>query len=210
MSLEILRGLSMGKDVMATRIQEEVRELVKVLAQHEGRAVDVAKLLSISSSNNINFLVFGKRFEYDDSKFGHFVSLVEENFRLLQSTAIVNYCPLIRLLPGDPFSSKKVIFEDMIVCKACLFDLVIIGVRQSITEHPDASVTMCENVDALPTVDVLYKCRCSIYYLSIYVTPLLSVALNRSSRMSQTSCTTSWSPRSRKSRAALMLTTTTS
>lgn len=105
----------MGKDVMATRIQEEVLELVKVLAQHEGRAVDVAKLLSISSSNNINFLVFGKRFEYDDSKFGHFVSLVEENFRLLQSTAIVNYCPLIRLLPGDPFSSKKVIFEDMIV-----------------------------------------------------------------------------------------------
>ncbi|XP_025097076.1 cytochrome P450 2U1-like isoform X2 [Pomacea canaliculata] len=109
LSLEILRGLSMGKDVMATRIQEEVRELVKVLAQHEGRAVDVAKLLSISSSNNINFLVFGKRFEYDDSKFGHFVSLVEENFRLLQSTAIVNYCPLIRLLPGDPFSSKKII-----------------------------------------------------------------------------------------------------
>ncbi|XP_025097346.1 cytochrome P450 2B5-like [Pomacea canaliculata] len=64
-SLEILREMGLGRNLLAEKIQEEVREYVKAVAALQGAAFDPKTLTYTSVSNNICSIVFGERFEYN-------------------------------------------------------------------------------------------------------------------------------------------------
>ena len=77
-SLEILRRLGMGKNVLADRIQEEVTHYIRAIQQHQGAPVDLQHLTQTSVSNNIMSIVFGKRFEYDDPDFKKYIHAMDD------------------------------------------------------------------------------------------------------------------------------------
>ena len=82
-SLEILRELGMGKNLLADKIQEEVTHYIRALEDLEGAPVDLSKLTRVSVSNNICSIVFGQRFEYDDSGFRDCLNAMDQLFKIL-------------------------------------------------------------------------------------------------------------------------------
>ncbi|PVD29095.1 hypothetical protein C0Q70_11692 [Pomacea canaliculata] len=62
-SLDILRELGMGKNVLAVKIQEEIKEYIRVKSESKGQPLDLSHLTQASVSNNICSILFGKRFD---------------------------------------------------------------------------------------------------------------------------------------------------
>lgn len=64
-TLEILRELGLGKNVLALKVQEEVEKYVEFLADKEGQPFDLSRLTQTSVSNNICSIIFGKRYLFN-------------------------------------------------------------------------------------------------------------------------------------------------
>ncbi|PVD29147.1 hypothetical protein C0Q70_11744 [Pomacea canaliculata] len=62
-ALDILRELGMGKNVLAVKIQEEIKEYIRVISESQGQPLDLTHFTKVSVSNNICSILFGKRFE---------------------------------------------------------------------------------------------------------------------------------------------------
>ncbi|KAL8615097.1 hypothetical protein ACOMHN_009173 [Nucella lapillus] len=106
-SLEILRQMGMGKNVLAEKIQEEIIHYIRAIKEHQGASVDLRELTQMSVSNNIAFILFGRRFQYEDASFAEYVHLVEETTRLFGNSAALNFIPVLKYLPGDFWDVKK-------------------------------------------------------------------------------------------------------
>ncbi|XP_076465274.1 cytochrome P450 2B4-like isoform X3 [Babylonia areolata] len=106
-SLEILRRMGMGKNVLAERIQEEITHYIRAIKDHQGAPVDLAKLTQASVSNNICSIVFGQRYEYNDHNFLHYMAIFDRLTDLLSGTAILNFIPVLGYIPGDPFGGQE-------------------------------------------------------------------------------------------------------
>ncbi|PVD29109.1 hypothetical protein C0Q70_11706 [Pomacea canaliculata] len=63
-STQILRELGMGTNVLAAKIEEEVKEYIRVISESQVQPLDLKHLTQASVSNNICSIVLGKRFEY--------------------------------------------------------------------------------------------------------------------------------------------------
>nr|KAG5693493.1 hypothetical protein BaRGS_006483 [Batillaria attramentaria] len=115
-SLEILRQLGMGRNTLASKIQEEVTYYIKALNSYQGQPVDIKQITHISVSNNICSIIFGRRFEYDDTTFQRYMDTWEDLFSTLGAAGIVSFLPWIKTLPGDLFRVKKVkaSFDDIV------------------------------------------------------------------------------------------------
>ncbi|PVD29090.1 hypothetical protein C0Q70_11687 [Pomacea canaliculata] len=106
-SLEILREFGMGKNILAEKIQEEVGEYIKALAEKKGQPQDLAQMTQVSVSNNICYIVFGKRFEYEDPVFRRHIRTIDENVQGIGSANLAQTLPFLRFLPGDLFGIQK-------------------------------------------------------------------------------------------------------
>ena len=82
-SLEILRELGMGKNLLADKIQEEVTHYIQAVEDLEGAPADLSKLTQVSVSNNICSIIFGQRFEYDDSSFRGYLNAMDQLFKII-------------------------------------------------------------------------------------------------------------------------------
>ncbi|XP_069500520.1 cytochrome P450 2G1-like [Ambystoma mexicanum] len=104
-SLMTLRNFGMGKRSIEERIQEEAQHLVEELRRTKELPFDPTFFFSRAVSNIICSVVFGNRYEYEDKEFLALLGLINENFRLLNSSSgkFVNFFPcLMQWLPG-PF-----------------------------------------------------------------------------------------------------------
>ena len=63
--MKTLRDLGFGRDVMETRILDEIDHLFDVIDKSQDEPIHVRKVLAPSVSNNVAGLVFGHRFDYD-------------------------------------------------------------------------------------------------------------------------------------------------
>ncbi|PVD29146.1 hypothetical protein C0Q70_11743 [Pomacea canaliculata] len=63
-AIYILRELGMGKNVLAVKVQEEIKEYIRVISESQGQPLDLSHFTKVSMSNNICSILFGKRFEY--------------------------------------------------------------------------------------------------------------------------------------------------
>nr|AGG35982.1 cytochrome P450 monooxygenase [Panonychus citri] len=66
LSLHILRDIGLGKNVLENLVGEEIQTFLQEL-DNDGKSVDFIKKLGPSVSNNIAILLFGHKFDYDDS-----------------------------------------------------------------------------------------------------------------------------------------------
>ena len=73
----------MGKNLLAEKIQEEITHYIRAVEDLQGAPADLSKLTQVSVSNNICSILFGQRFEYDDSGFCAYLSTIRENHKLL-------------------------------------------------------------------------------------------------------------------------------
>ncbi|KAF7641283.1 hypothetical protein LDENG_00286380 [Lucifuga dentata] len=86
--LSTLRDFGMGKKAIEEKIIEESQHLINVLKEKHGKAFDTTQPVSYAISNIINSVVFGSRFEYDDSVFTSMVDQNHENARLFQFPSV--------------------------------------------------------------------------------------------------------------------------
>ncbi|KAE8579519.1 hypothetical protein XENTR_v10024075 [Xenopus tropicalis] len=101
-TLSTLRDFGMGKRTIETRIQDELRPLIKLFKSHAGKPFDPKIILNSAVSNVICSIIFGKRFEYNDTTFLTLLQLLNENARLFGTPPLLlfNFYPLLGSILG--------------------------------------------------------------------------------------------------------------
>ncbi|XP_062266922.1 cytochrome P450 2K1-like [Platichthys flesus] len=112
-ALTNLRDYGMGKKASEDKIIEECQYLAEVFTKFKGEAFDTTQPLSCAVSNIICSMVYGNRFEYDDSEFTSLVYRTNKQFQLLASPSVqlYNLFPWIGKFFSNPKDFKKN-FED--------------------------------------------------------------------------------------------------
>ncbi|XP_062904025.1 cytochrome P450 2K1-like [Mobula hypostoma] len=120
--LSTLRDFGMGKRSIEDKIIEEAGFLVERIRSFKGQPFDTDVLTNFAIANIICSIVFGNRFDYDDTSFLTIGNLVHESFRLLGSpmVQVYNAYPFLRFLPG----SHKEICTHFTKLKMCLKDII--------------------------------------------------------------------------------------
>lgn len=98
-----LRDLGMGKNVMAERIQVEVKHFLQSIDETNGEPTNFSDLISATVCNVICGVVFGKRFSHTDEQFLELLSNLQFLFHELGSSVPIQYFPFLKYLPGDYF-----------------------------------------------------------------------------------------------------------
>ncbi|XP_072453874.1 cytochrome P450 2K1-like isoform X2 [Notamacropus eugenii] len=101
-ALHNLRDFGMGKKLIELKIQDELHYLIMYFGSHKGKPFDTSLIFKHASSNIICSILFGNRYEYDDSEFQHLLKLLEENVKLSGSAMveIYNYYPFLGFMIG--------------------------------------------------------------------------------------------------------------
>ncbi|XP_054713638.1 uncharacterized protein LOC129223096 [Uloborus diversus] len=76
--LQIAKNFGFGKIELESRIQEEVRELLKELREMEGKSVDAKYSIASAASPIISHILFNKKFKKEDSAFKGIVKGLEQ------------------------------------------------------------------------------------------------------------------------------------
>ncbi|XP_029650979.1 cytochrome P450 2J5-like [Octopus sinensis] len=108
LTLRVLKDLGLGQHSMEDRMHEEVTAFVKALDSNVNTPFDAHDLVQTAVANVICSLMFGRRFDYDNPQFKKYVHGIDENFKNIGLSAIVNFFPMLEHLPGDPFKFKKI------------------------------------------------------------------------------------------------------
>ncbi|KAH9494454.1 Cytochrome P450 2J6 [Bulinus truncatus] len=106
-TMAILRNVGMGKNVLAHKIQDEVDHFADHLAGLNGRPTKMRMNMNMAMANCICSFLLGRRFEYDDATFQRLMRLVRYIVGNTSKGEIVAVFPVLNLLPGDRFHSKR-------------------------------------------------------------------------------------------------------
>ncbi|XP_063294184.1 cytochrome P450 2J4-like [Pelobates fuscus] len=101
-TLSTLRNFGLGKKSMEERIAEEIVYLIQEFEKHKDTPLDPHFAIDNAVSNNICSIVFGRRYDYDDSTFRDVLNLVHENMtmatsiwaQLYNAFGFIHYLPL--------------------------------------------------------------------------------------------------------------------
>ncbi|KAH9490073.1 cytochrome P450 2 sub U member 1 [Bulinus truncatus] len=126
-TLSILKSFGLGKNILAEKISEEVLILKEEIAKNDGQAFDMRNVFNVCVSNIVSSIVFGKRFEFDDSVFEQLVDNLSQIVRLTSGTSILNFLPALRHLPLDLFKSKKL--RDVVLQQRYLIGKMVNDIR---------------------------------------------------------------------------------
>uniref|UniRef100_A0A672IV38 Cytochrome P450 2K1-like n=1 Tax=Salarias fasciatus TaxID=181472 RepID=A0A672IV38_SALFA len=96
-ALSTLRDFGMGKRIAESKILDECDHLVEVLESHQGKPFDTRPPLTHATANIISSIVYGSRFEYNDSRFQNLVSRANQTIRLIGSPSVQLYNMFPRL-----------------------------------------------------------------------------------------------------------------
>ncbi|XP_067675268.1 cytochrome P450 2J4-like [Haliotis asinina] len=114
-SLSVLRDLGLGKNVMETRIHEEVMSCLDAIMSKGGAPFDIHCIIHTSVCNVISSLSFGKRFEHDDPEFRTYMDAVNEGMKLVGGTSLGHFFPYLKYCPGDPLKLGVLATNDKVV-----------------------------------------------------------------------------------------------
>ncbi|KAM5152298.1 cytochrome P450 2K1-like [Mantella aurantiaca] len=101
-TLSTLRDFGMGKKTIEVRIQDELIPLIEYFKSHNGHPFDTELIMNCATSNVICSIIFGERFEYNDSTFKSLVRILGENMKMAGSPKLVlfNFFPRISTFFG--------------------------------------------------------------------------------------------------------------
>lgn len=103
-----LREFGFGKRNFESSISEEIENLINFINNQKSKPFDASNIIHTSISNNVMAITVGRRFDYDDPKFQHFVRLLNENAKNSALAGPLNFAPFLKRIPGDPFGAKKI------------------------------------------------------------------------------------------------------
>uniref|UniRef100_A0A3B4UQ96 Cytochrome P450 2K1-like n=1 Tax=Seriola dumerili TaxID=41447 RepID=A0A3B4UQ96_SERDU len=90
-ALTNLRDFGMGKKACEDKITEECEHLIEVFKKFKGKSFDTTQPMNYAVSNIICSIVYGSRFEYDDTEFTSLVDRTNRNIQLAGSPSIQVY-----------------------------------------------------------------------------------------------------------------------
>ncbi|XP_056261444.1 cytochrome P450 2K1-like isoform X1 [Seriola aureovittata] len=90
-ALTNLRDFGMGKKACEDKITEECEHLIEVFKKSKGETFDTTQPMNYAVSNIICSIVYGSRFEYDDTEFTSLVDRTNRNIQLAGSPSIQVY-----------------------------------------------------------------------------------------------------------------------
>ncbi|XP_053556441.1 cytochrome P450 2J6-like [Bombina bombina] len=101
-TLSTLRNFGLGKKSMEERIREESLHIIQAFEQSKDKPLDPHSVIDNAVSNIICSIVFGRRYDYDDSTFSDILNLVHEHMKmvtgfwaqLFNAFGVVQYLPL--------------------------------------------------------------------------------------------------------------------
>ncbi|XP_054754953.1 cytochrome P450 2U1-like [Lytechinus pictus] len=97
--LAALRELGMGKSRLVENITDEIETLSEVFVGYEGKPFNPAHDITVSVSNIVSWIVFGKRFKHDDTAFKRFLEIIHEGIEICESTGATGFIPMLQYLP---------------------------------------------------------------------------------------------------------------
>ncbi|XP_076441103.1 cytochrome P450 2J5-like [Babylonia areolata] len=127
-SLEILRAIGMGKNVLAEKIQEEITHYIQAIKDHQGAPAELHRLTLMSVSNISCNILFGRRFRYHDPDFSRYLDLQDQTSQLIGNSAPLNFFPFLQYLPGDLFHVKRVAENTLTIQKF---------IREQVQQHTE-------------------------------------------------------------------------
>ncbi|XP_053550730.1 cytochrome P450 2K1-like [Bombina bombina] len=121
-TLSTLRDFGMGKKTVESRIQDELKPLLKNFKSHNGKPFDPKIILNSAVSNVICSIIFGKRFEYDDPTFLTLIQVMSENAKLLGTPKLLlyNFYPVL----GSIFGADKRVIRNVDLLKSLLMKYI--------------------------------------------------------------------------------------
>ncbi|XP_054616756.1 cytochrome P450 2K1-like [Dunckerocampus dactyliophorus] len=90
-AISALRELGMGKRLAEEKIRAECSHLISLFEKYDGQPFDTSRPVSKATSNIICSIVYGSRFEYDDTRFTCMVNRANDSIHMLGSKQIQLY-----------------------------------------------------------------------------------------------------------------------
>nr|XP_054768569.1 cytochrome P450 2U1-like [Lytechinus pictus] len=115
-SLPALRSFGLGKRSLVPQINLEARYLAEEIKAFRGEPMDPSTILNKATANIIVQLLFGRRYEYDDSEFIDVMKAMARAFGLVSDTDPVNiFEPLVHLPRYKQYRDSMIKLRDFIV-----------------------------------------------------------------------------------------------
>ena len=99
-----LRNFGFGKRSLENQIREEIELFLNDISDTGGKPFDIQSILSISISNVICSMAFGRHYEHNDKRLLQLLKIMNAN--LSANRGAMNLLPWLRYIPGDPFGSR--------------------------------------------------------------------------------------------------------
>ncbi|XP_078664142.1 cytochrome P450 2D6-like [Branchiostoma floridae x Branchiostoma belcheri] len=155
-------GMKVGTGSIEENIREEANSLRKRMTEYEGRPFDVSNDLCVAVANVSCFMVFGKRYDYEDEKFRELAEAVVGVIDELGAGQIISVFPLLRFIPKINRTYKEVLKQNSKIHRQIWEEIA--RHRENLDrENPRDFLDLCllelelqEKVDGLTEENVLY------------------------------------------------------
>ncbi|XP_068605804.1 cytochrome P450 2K1-like isoform X2 [Brachionichthys hirsutus] len=121
-ALTNLRDFGMGKKASEEQILEECQHLIDAIKAKDGKAFDPVKPLSHAVANIICSIVYGTRFDYDDTAFTSMVGRARKNTELIGSPSVQLYNLFPRLFGW--VEARKELMKGAFTNRRCMKELI--------------------------------------------------------------------------------------
>lgn len=111
--LSTLRDFGMGKTDLEPTVNDEIRNLLDVIAGFNGKPMNPHRILTLSTVNIICAMTLGKRFEYSDPMLETLLQLPGRFIEISGSLAIRQYFPFLRHVPFSNAITKQDTLEEI-------------------------------------------------------------------------------------------------
>ncbi|XP_015783248.1 cytochrome P450 2J6-like [Tetranychus urticae] len=92
-ALTTLRDVGLGKSAMEDSIRDEIKSFTEVIKSFEGESISISDKLSLSVSNHISTLLFGRKYAHDEP-------LSQVMAKLLAQSDMMKYFNVVTFMPA--------------------------------------------------------------------------------------------------------------